>query len=339
MRKLFLILSAVVLAACSSDHGARSAVGVRHAAFFDILDPTHIVTISPYTGEADTLVIEEPMDNIICMSTSHIACLDAIGKSSAISAVSGLRYVSSENLRSREDVYDIGYEADLDYERILALDPDVLVAYSVSAVKPQYLVKLESLGVKVILISDHLEDHPLARAEYLRLFGALTGTMDKADSLFSDIEGRYLELASQSEGVEAKKVLMNLPYQDQWYIPGGDNYMSRLVRDAGGEVLGSVDGSRESGVISLEKAYLLAREADLWLNPGSCSSRAQILAVNPLFESFPHMPVYNNTLRTNPEGGNDFWESGAVRPDLVLEDLVRILRGERGSFNYYLEID
>jgi iron complex transport system substrate-binding protein len=50
------------------------------------------------------------------------------------------------------------------------------------------------------------------------------------------------------------------------------------------------------------------------------------------------LPIYNNTLRTNSEGGNDFWESGAVRPDLVLEDLVKIFASEPGKLHYYLEL-
>ncbi len=34
--------------------------------------------------------------------------------------------------------------------------------------------------------------------------------------------------------------------------------------------------------------------------------------------------VYNNNRRVNNEGGNDYWESGVLRPDRILEDLVSI---------------
>ena len=34
--------------------------------------------------------------------------------------------------------------------------------------------------------------------------------------------------------------------------------------------------------------------------------------------------VFNNNRRTNAAGGNDYWESGTVRPDLVLADLIRV---------------
>lgn len=334
-----MILATLFAVSCATRPVPGPAEHTRYAAFFDIPDAGHVVTVSPYTGEADTVDVSVPMKNLVCMSTSHIAYLDAVGMTSVISAVSGLDYVSSESVRARPDVFDIGYEAELDYERIIALKPDLVVACSVSSAVPQYVTKLSSLGVKVMMVSDHMEDHPLARAEYIRLFGALTGTMDKADSAFAAIEDRYLALAAAADTSSRTKVLFNLPYNDQWYIPGEENYMSRLVHDAGGVALGAEHGARNSGVISVERAYLLSKEADVWLNPGSCSTRSQIESAHPLFSSFQVERIYNNTLRTNPEGGNDFWESGAARPDLVLEDLVRIFRGESGSFNYYLEVD
>ena len=48
--------------------------------------------------------------------------------------------------------------------------------------------------------------------------------------------------------------------------------------------------------------------------------------MHPFFGLFlrPGLRIYNNTLRMNPGGGNDFYERGAVRPDLVLNDLKNI---------------
>ena len=159
----------------------------------------------------------------------------------------------------------MGYDAALDYETILKLRPDLVLTYAVSAAEPPYLQKLRDLGIRTAVIHEHLESHPLARAEYIKFFGLLTGRAALADSLFSDIRDRYLSLVKGTD--TPKKVLVNIPYADQWYIPGGDNYMTRLIQDAGGAVLGAVPGRFESSVISVEKAFELAREADCWLNP------------------------------------------------------------------------
>jgi Periplasmic binding protein. len=125
----------------------------------------------------------------------------------------------------------------------------------------------------------------LARAEYIKFFGLLTGRKELSDSLFADIRDRYLSLVCETD--TPKKVLVNIPYADQWYIPGGDNYMTRLISDAGGEVLGAVPGRFESSVISVEKAFEYAQKADFWLNPGWCSNKDQLRSVHPLFADFP----------------------------------------------------
>ena len=115
--------------------------------------------------------------------------------------------------------------------------------------------------------------------------------------------------------------------------------MARLVQDAGGQLLGAVPGRQESSVIGLEKALEYAREADCWLHPGWCATREQIASVHPLIGSFPVLQksVWNNTLQATPGGGNRYWETGPVRPDLILEDLVQILSGcpETAPLHYY----
>lgn len=350
VRILYFLCLAFLLLSCAEDRGSADAASCEYARYFDIRESaegTFLFVISPYDGSRDSLLIEEPCRNIICMSSSNVAALSEIGADSLVSAVSGIRYLTDPELRERwesGDLYDIGYEASLDYERIMKLDPDILVAYTVSGAEPPYLSKLRSLGIPLLVIYDHLESHPLARAEYVRLFGAMTGRMHIADSVFNAVRQRYEHLASESLlKDDPVRVLLNVPYSDVWYIPGGDNYMSRLIKDAGGKVLGAERGSASSRIISLENAYLLSLEADMWLNTGHCSTRSELSSIHQLFPEFGPLaagrPIYNNTLRTTPEGGNDFWESGAVRPDLILEDLHRIFDGKSDSLYFYLPLD
>ena len=348
MKHSVIIIFLLMLAGCAVRVSDPLPTSCGYARYFDIIavdSVTAVVSISPYDSKRDTLFVDAPMDNIICMSSTHVASLSEIGKDSLISAVSGLKYLTNTNLLERETskdhpVYDIGYDASLDYERIIQLDPDILVTYTVSSAEPPYIAKLRSLGVSVLVIHDHLENHPLARAEYIRLFGAITGCMEHADSIFRATADRYNSLKSDTDKSH-KKVLLNIPYSDAWYIPGEESYMSQLVRDAGGKILGSLPGTSVSGVISMEEAWALSQEADIWLNPWHCSTRDELAGLHQLFPSFgplsKGLPIYNNTLRTTPEGGNDFYESGAVRPDLILEDLISIL-GESADIqelNYF----
>jgi iron complex transport system substrate-binding protein len=354
MKRIILTLLLLpCLLACTSEGGMLQSV--PEAAFLKLTesgDGWTAVSISPFDGSSDTLVIDHPVARIIAMSTSYVGFLDAIGCDSVICGVSGLNYVSSLELLSR-DVADIGYEASPDYERIAALHPDLLLAYEVSGAKSQFILKLETLGIPVLVLHEHLEGHPLARASYIRFFGALTGRMHEADSVLEAVSFNYLSLTdSVRQNIHKKrKVLVNIPYNDAWYIPGEGNYLSQLVRDAGGEVLGSKPGQASSSIF-IENAYSLSKEADLWLNVGWCRSLEQLEGINPLFPNMltnirnnasergydPSSVVWNDNLRANPHGGNDFWESGVVHPDIILRDLVSVFSGSPAPTTYYRPI-
>ena len=347
-----------------------------------------LVSISPFDGSRDTISISQPLGRLIVTSTSYIGFLDAVGADSVIVGVSGGEYVCDSSVTaglSNGTVVDIGYDASPDYEKIMALKPDLLLTYSVSPVKSQFFSKLESLGIKTFIVNEHLERHPLARAAYIRLFGALTGNMAAADSVLKVVSDNYISLRDSVQGglgandayasdkgelnagdekqgsggtegntPKPRKILVNIPYKDQWFIPGQESYLTTLFKDAGGEILGAKPGSSVSGQISVETAYSLSKEADLWMNVGWCQTLEQLLSVNPLFEDFLRniqrnasargysgakgnatnssdtsaSVVWNDNNRLNPKGGNDFWESGVVHPDLLLRDLIGIFRGE-----------
>ena len=336
MRIRILLPLLVMLASCATHTRPAAPGGMEYAQWFDLQGDKAIVT-SPYGGAPDTIKVDAPLRSIVCMSSSYIGFLDALGCDSVATAVSGLAYVSDPEVRAH--AVDVGYDAALDYETILKLRPDLVLTYAVSSAEPPYLLKLRDLGIRTAVIHEHLESHPLARAEYIKFFGLLTGRADRADSLFADIRDRYLSMVKETDA--PAEVLVNIPYADQWYIPGGDNYMTRLVHDAGGTVLGAVPGRFESSVISVEKAFEYAQEADFWLNPGWCATKDQLRSVHPLFADFPVLakPVWNNTKQTTPGGGNAFWETGPARPDFILEDLRAIFDGTPVPGHYYRPVD
>ncbi len=366
-----LILCGGLSASCGGRHGS-SGQGISSEPRFLKVDSLgagawRLVSVSPFDGSSDTLTIDRPLGRLIVMSTSHVGFLEAIGRPDVIVGVSGLDYLYSDSFCADEgtlggsDVIpvDVGYDTAPDYEKIVALKPDLLLAYSVSAARSPFMERLDQLGIRVFVVNEHLESHPLARAAYIRLFGALTGSMEAADSVLDDVTVNYLSLArtvSESAG-NTRKVLMNIPYNDQWFVPSKENYLTSLVEDAGGTVLGGGSGKAASSVMSLERAYSFSKEADLWLNTGWCRTMEQLLSVNPLFADmvrnvrqnadaagFKDSPVaWNDNKRVSPKGGNDIWQSGVVRPDLVLRDLVGFfhpgLIPEEEGTTYYWPLD
>ncbi|MCL1974475.1 MAG: ABC transporter substrate-binding protein [Bacteroidetes bacterium] len=273
-----------------------------------------------------------PVQNAVCLSTTHIAYLAALDRDSCISGVSGAKYVSNPKIRAAtasNAIIDVGYEAGLNYETLLALHPDVVFAYGISGASNAFLEPLAKLGLQVVYISDYLETHPLGKAEYLLAFAAFfePQVIEKAKIQFEDICHQYTSLKESVRYSVRVKVLLNAPYKDVWYIPGGDNYLTQLFEDAGARVLGSRKGIKESHTVSLEQACLYALEADYWLHPNAFRTLHALSGHDARFAQMPAFlsgRVYNNTRRNTPQGGSDFWETGVTEPQLLLADLISI---------------
>jgi iron complex transport system substrate-binding protein len=294
-------------------------------------------------------VFNTPLKRLICLSTTHIAYIDELKKTSAIVGVSGAAFVNSESLLARirsGEVKDVGYDQNLNYELIVSLKPDAVLCYGVGVESVGYLLKLKELGIRLIFIGDYLEENPLGKAEWIKAFGTLFNANDIADSIFNNIVSEYQQATLLTKSIKSKpKVFLNLPYKDAWYFPGGSNYFVKLIEDAGGDyIFKDLEGSK-SYTISFEKAIEASTNADVWLNPGAVYSLSDInqiderlLTLTPCKEG----RVYNNNLRSNPSGGNDFWESGVVHPDLILKDLIYIFHSDllpNHKFYYYRKIE
>jgi iron complex transport system substrate-binding protein len=94
----------------------------------------------------------------------------------------------------------------------------------------------------------------------------------------------------------------------------------------------------------VEQAIILSRDASFWLNTGWCDTMEALHGQNQAFKSIDIPYKYNNTARANDRGGNDFWESGAARPDVILHDLVKIFHPEIVAHDgrelyYYKKVD
>ncbi len=104
--------------------------------------------------------------------------------------------------------------------------------------------------------------------------------------------------------------------------------MVRLISDAGGDYVFKRNISGSSVAVDIEEAYMLASQADVWLNAGDMAGLQQLSRQLPKFADIKSVgdgKVFSNDRRRTPSGGNDFFEGGVVNPDIVLLDLVKIL--------------
>ena len=273
----------------------------------------------------DAQVVKAPVRHVVCMSSSHVAMFDALG-----------------------EVRDVGYDTNLNFELLASMRPDLVLLYGVTGENTVVTGKLRELGIPYIYVGDYMEESPLGKAEWLMVAAELCNVRDKGAETFRGIAARYNALKTRIAGAARSprpKVMLNTPYRDTWFMPSSRSFMVRLIEDAGGEYVYTKNDSDTSVAVDLEEAYLLASAADTWINVGPCNTLAELTAQNPKFADVPavrNRQVFNNNRRQTPAGGSDFWESGVIRPDLVLHDLCAVFNpqaADTAELYYYKRLE
>lgn len=294
-----------------------------------------------FTGQ----VLEGDASRIVAMSSTHIAMLDAVGEAGRVVGVSGIDYISNPVISAnRDSIGDVGYEGNINYELLISLDPDLVLLYGVNGASSME-GKLNELGIPFMYVGDYLEESPLGKAEWMVALSEVVGKRNAGEQVCAGIPVRYNDLKKRVADtmLDAPAVMLNTPYGDSWFMPSTESYVARLVKDAGGDYIYKKNTGNASLPIDLEEAYKLTSEADMWLNVGMANSLDELRTSCPKFSDtrcFRNGSVWNNNLKTNVAGGNDYYESAVVNPDIILRDLVKIFHPElvEEDFVYYKQL-
>jgi len=293
-------------------------------------------------------IIRIPVERVICLSTTHIGLIDFLGLKESVVGISGKNYITDDFIINRieaGEIKDIGYDENLNYELILELKPDIILAYGVTGAIASYINKLKELDINTVLVGEYLEETPLAKMEWVKFIAAFFEMEDKAFTSFDSVSNNYNHLVSLAKNVSVMpKVLLGLPWRGTWYISGTNSYIARLIKDAGGDYLWSDLNYKDSQPLNLESVYEKAFMADFWLNTGDVNNISDIMKVDERFRELPPLKkgkVFNNNNKINKFGGNAYYSTGVVEPDIVLSDIIYILHPEilpDHNLKYYKQI-
>ena len=287
-------------------------------------------------------VLHVPLRRAVALSSAQIGYMLRLGAGDRIAGVGDGRFVVDSALYAKTaagEVAEVGNGQGLVLEKVLSLKPDLVMTFATGGGYDDY-ERLQALGIPMMLTSEWQEDSPLAKFEWIRLFGMLFGKQALADSIFKQTNEDYLSsLVSVGEPAEPRlsskspRVLVGMAYGGVWYAPGGRSYTAQLIRDAGGRYLWEADTTREMR-LSLEEVFALADSADVWINPGAFSSPKEILEAEPRVKdirAFRDGRVYQNDGVKGEGGGNDFYESAVAWPVQLLRNVTQSINPDSAT--------
>ena len=270
-------------------------------------------------------VIRTPINSAIAFSSTQWAVFQILGKLDVVKGILESSYSkNTEILKLVEEgeIADLGTSNSVDVEQVIDLHVDLILYTPYPTIDYSNLGALS--GSAMMPFPDYLESHPLGRAEWMKVIGLLCGREKETAEWFDAVVNRYESLCEVCIDVKNKPtVFSDLPFENQWYVPGGDSYIAKIFNDAGGDYIWKDDNSTGSLHVDAESVLMKAQDADYWRvinsydTPFSYDMLKNDNELYPLFKSFK-----NRNLLVCDVRETGYFEQSQYEPDVLLADFI-----------------
>jgi iron complex transport system substrate-binding protein len=303
---------------------------------FDYLHSTKIEILSPETGKVEQTWwiskdkaekanhIQSPCAKMVTLSSTHVGMLEKIQAISSIVGITNELYVYNPELKKliqAKKVIEVGEEGQIPAETILKSGCKLIV-YSGFGKEFPHVEQLKKAGIQAIVNYDWREIHPLGKAEWILLFGYLTGKEKEAKDYFNAIKKEYLALKNEAKSFKSSPTILsgNL-VGDTWFAPAGESFNAKLIADANTTYVYGTSKGTGSLALSMERVLTDNVQTDFWINPGM-PTKKQLFGFHERLKLLG--PVNKNPIYDYSKSGNRYWEMSAIEPQKVLSDYIQI---------------
>ncbi|MEL4307519.1 ABC transporter substrate-binding protein [Joostella sp. CR20] len=284
-----------------------------------------------FDANAYDAIIATPVTRLVATSTTHIPAIELLNIENTLIGFPGTNYISSEPIRNKIDngsVKELGLNEAINTEVLISLEPELVMGFTVDGENKTYK-NIANAGIPVVYNGDWVEETPLGKAEWIKLFGVFFNKEKQADSIFNEIATAYnnaKKLALQTE--VQPTVFSGSMFKDIWYAPAGESWVAHFLKDANANY--TWKNSKGTGSLSLNFESVLekAKTTEYWIGPGQFTSYNQLKETNThytQFDTFKNKKIFTYSLTTGATGGLLYYELAPNRPDLVLKDIIKIL--------------
>ena len=276
-----------------------------------------------------TVELRQPLENFFLVSSSimdyyiHLDALDSI-------ALSGTRadgwYLDEAKaaMEAGEITYAGKYSAP-DYECILAAHCSLAIENTMIYHTPEVKEQLEHFGVPVLVERSSYESGPLARLEWLKIWGILRGKEELAEQEFARQVERLAPLAGQAS-TGKRCAFFSITANNLANVRKGGDYVAQMIEMAGGDYVFAdlTDNGNNLSTMNLplEDFYAGAKDADVLLYnstiEGVVHTTEELVAKCPLLAEFKAVQSGSVWCTTQ-----SFFQQSTALGDLVL-DLHRV---------------
>jgi iron complex transport system substrate-binding protein len=273
----------------------------------------------------DIPTINIPVQRIVCLSLTQLAYvveLEIVGK---LCGVNSSRLLFNNEVKEKIEsgkIKLVGRKGNFKPEILMTVNPELIF---VSPFKEGGYSNLKDMGMKLVPVYAYNENHPLARAEWLKFVAAFTGVEAKADTLFKEVEEKYNSLKSLCANVSKRPVVFSGDCKSGvWYSVGGQSYLAHYFRDAGADYVWK--DNKDTGALRMdyESVYAMAAKADYWRLLNSFKGDFSYDILKDYDERYADFDTFKNKnvvyCNMNKKA---FYETSPVKPHIILADYIK----------------
>ncbi len=274
--------------------------------------------------------LPKEIKNLTLLSSTFTHFVDTLIGLSNLVAMDFPKYSNHSIIKNRVSdgsIISVNSLESLDIEKLVESKTDWVAAYLFSPNDSLNLKRLSLFNIQHTTFQPYKEAHPLGRLEWLVAFGYCFNKSKLAKSIFQHIDSLYvLQTKRVPNNVPSPSVLLGAPYRGTWWMSGGNSLTVQFLKDAKANYLWKENKQTLSFPVSLEEVLTRGKSADYWINTSPFFSYNDIAEKESRLEVlkvFKTRSIYHHS-KGKTRFGDDFFEYGAFRPDLILRDLINI---------------
>lgn len=292
----------------------------------------------PQDVDEDVCVIKRPVDNMYIVAS---AIMDMFAELDAIDSIrySGKKqedwYIKeAADAMQRGDMLYAGKYSKPDYEMIVSGDCSLIIENTMIFHSPEVKEKFEGFGIPVMVEYSNYEDHPLARVEWVKFFGALLGEDEAAKRIYED-QRDIVNAVIEQEGTDKTVAYFYMTSNNLVQVRKTSDYIPKMIELAGGRyIYDNLDGNDSN--MSIEQFYADAKNADIIIYnssiDGGVASLEELYAKSELFRDFKAVKESNVWCTTN-----DMYQQ-SLSVGYMIEDINNVLNEKDDNLHYLFRL-
>ena len=282
-------------------------------------------------------VLQRPLDKTYLAATasmSLISAIDAVDNVAFSSVEEDDWYVEDAVKAMKSGSMKFAGKYSLpDYELLVSENCSLAIESTMLTHSPDIGEKLEELNIPVMMDLASNEEGPLARLEWIKVYGVLFDKTDEAESFF-DEQAERVKAIDDMEKTDLTVAFFSINSQGLAVVRKTTDYVTDMIEMAGGKYIFdelSDDNALSTVNMSMEEFYDTAVDADIIIYNSAIESELQsvndLIELNKVFKDFKAVKDGNVWCT-----GKNMYQSTDAIADIV-SDMHAIISGDAEGQN------